>query len=162
MSYIVRFFTWWNKATLSTGLWTLLYGERVGQDEFGNVYYRRRGGKIDPALGDRAPLGDLQWIRRGVGDAARLVRLAAPYIRHASDAGRLQAERVGASLSGKSHWNAARLSPAGIDAGVGPTAPGRRRLRGLAARGLIRRFEMGALKRRATTKSPRSYVPCSQ
>lgn len=51
MSYIVRFFTWWNRATLSTGLWTLLYGERVGEDEFGNVYYRRRGGKIDSALG---------------------------------------------------------------------------------------------------------------
>lgn len=51
MSFIIRFFTWWNKATLSTGLWTWLYGERVGEDEFGNVYYRRRGGKKDPALG---------------------------------------------------------------------------------------------------------------
>ena len=51
MSYIVRFFTWWNRATLSTGLWTILYGERVGEDEFGNVYYRRRGGKKDAALG---------------------------------------------------------------------------------------------------------------
>lgn len=51
MSYIIRFFTWWNRATLSTGLWTLLYGERVGTDEFGNVYYRRRGGKKDKALG---------------------------------------------------------------------------------------------------------------
>ena len=51
MSYIVRFFTWWNKATLSTGLWTMLYGEKVGTDEFGNVYYRRRGGKKDKALG---------------------------------------------------------------------------------------------------------------
>ena len=51
MSYFVRFFTWWNKATLNTGLWTLLYGERVGTDEYGNVYYRTRGGKIDPALG---------------------------------------------------------------------------------------------------------------
>ncbi len=59
MSYFVRLFTWWNRATLSTGLWTLLYGERVGEDEFGNVYYRTRGGKIDPALGIRAPLGDL-------------------------------------------------------------------------------------------------------
>ena len=27
------------------------YGERVGEDEFGNVYYRAKGGKIDPALG---------------------------------------------------------------------------------------------------------------
>jgi NADH:ubiquinone oxidoreductase subunit len=51
MSYIIRFFTWWNRATLSTGLWTMLYGERVGTDEFGNVYYRRRGGKKDKALG---------------------------------------------------------------------------------------------------------------
>jgi len=51
MSYIIRFFTWWNRATLSTSLWTLLYGERVGSDEFGNVYYRRRGGKKDKALG---------------------------------------------------------------------------------------------------------------
>jgi NADH:ubiquinone oxidoreductase subunit len=50
MSYILRFFTWWNRATLSTGLWTLLYGERVGEDESGNVYYRTRNGKIDPAL----------------------------------------------------------------------------------------------------------------
>jgi NADH:ubiquinone oxidoreductase subunit len=51
MSFIVRFFTWWNKATLSTGLYTLLMGERVGEDEFGNVYYRRKGGKKDRALG---------------------------------------------------------------------------------------------------------------
>ena len=27
-----------------------LYGERVGQDEFGNIYYRTKGGKIDPTL----------------------------------------------------------------------------------------------------------------
>lgn len=51
MSIIVRFFTWWNKATLNTSFWTWLYGERVGEDEFGNVYYRRRRGKIDKALG---------------------------------------------------------------------------------------------------------------
>ena len=51
MGYLNRLFTWWNQATLSTGLHTLLHGERVGQDEFGNVYYRRRGGKIDKALG---------------------------------------------------------------------------------------------------------------
>lgn len=51
MSIIVRFFTWWNRATLSTAVWTWLYGERVGEDEFGNVYYRRRRGKIDKALG---------------------------------------------------------------------------------------------------------------
>ena len=28
-----------------------MYGEAVGEDEFGNRYYRTRGGKIDPTLG---------------------------------------------------------------------------------------------------------------
>ena len=51
MSFIVRFFTWWNRSTLSTAIYTLLMGERVGEDEFGNVYYRRKGGKKDRALG---------------------------------------------------------------------------------------------------------------
>jgi NADH:ubiquinone oxidoreductase subunit len=51
MTALVRLFTWWHRATLSTSLHTLLRGERVGEDEFGNVYYRTRGGKIDPALG---------------------------------------------------------------------------------------------------------------
>jgi len=57
MSFIVRFFTWWNKATLSTGLYTLLMGERVGEDEFGNVYYRTKGGRKDRALGF-----DRRWV----------------------------------------------------------------------------------------------------
>lgn len=35
--------TWWNGATVGTWLHTHLYGERVGWDEFGNVYYRSRG-----------------------------------------------------------------------------------------------------------------------
>jgi len=51
MGFFTRLFTWWNRATLSTGLHTMLHGERVGEDEFGNVYYRTRGGKIDKALG---------------------------------------------------------------------------------------------------------------
>src|SRR5262249_20149173 len=47
----LRFFTWWNSQTFGTQLWTRLYGEHVGDDEFGNRYYRTRGGKIDPTLG---------------------------------------------------------------------------------------------------------------
>ena len=35
-----RIFTWWNGSTVGTALWTKLRGERVGQDELGNVYYR--------------------------------------------------------------------------------------------------------------------------
>jgi len=49
--FLLKFFTWWNGQTLNTQLWTSLYGEVVGEDEFGNRYYRTKGGKIDPVLG---------------------------------------------------------------------------------------------------------------
>lgn len=49
--FFLRLFTWWNGQTFSTQVWTWLYGESVGQDEFGNLYYRTRGGKIDRTLG---------------------------------------------------------------------------------------------------------------
>ncbi len=51
MNWLLRFFTWWNGQTWNTQFHTWRHGERVGEDEFGNVYYRTRGGKIDPALG---------------------------------------------------------------------------------------------------------------
>ncbi|RMD65139.1 MAG: NADH:ubiquinone oxidoreductase subunit NDUFA12 [Alphaproteobacteria bacterium] len=34
--------------TLGTRLFTWLYGEEVGRDEFGNRYYREKGGKAVP------------------------------------------------------------------------------------------------------------------
>ncbi len=49
--FLLRFFTWWNGANLNTLFHTRRHGELVGHDEFGNAYYRTRGGKIDPALG---------------------------------------------------------------------------------------------------------------
>jgi len=36
------FFTWWNKQTFGTFLKTLFYGIKVGQDEFGNKYYKSK------------------------------------------------------------------------------------------------------------------------
>jgi NADH:ubiquinone oxidoreductase subunit len=56
-SFLLRFFTWWNGQTFGTQLWTRLYGEFVGEDEFGNRYYRTRDGKIDPTLGF-----DRRWV----------------------------------------------------------------------------------------------------
>jgi NADH:ubiquinone oxidoreductase subunit len=50
-NFFLRFFTWWNGATFGTQLWTWRYGEAVGQDEFGNRYFRSKGGRIDPTLG---------------------------------------------------------------------------------------------------------------
>jgi NADH:ubiquinone oxidoreductase subunit len=49
--FFLQFFTWWNGQTLGTRFFTWRNGERVGVDEFGNTYYRSRGGKPDPALG---------------------------------------------------------------------------------------------------------------
>jgi NADH:ubiquinone oxidoreductase subunit len=49
--FLLKIFTWWNSQTFGTQLWTRLYGEFVGEDEFGNLYYRTRGGAIDATLG---------------------------------------------------------------------------------------------------------------
>jgi NADH:ubiquinone oxidoreductase subunit len=49
-TFFTRVFTWWNGKTIGTQVWTWLYGELVGEDEFGNLYYRTKGGKIDPTL----------------------------------------------------------------------------------------------------------------
>ncbi len=40
MSFWKQFFTWWNGQTLGTRFYTWRKGERVGEDQFGNIYYR--------------------------------------------------------------------------------------------------------------------------
>ena len=49
--FLLRFFTWWTGYTFGTQFWTWRFGELVGTDEFGNRYFRTKGGKIDPTLG---------------------------------------------------------------------------------------------------------------
>ena len=49
-NFLLLVFTWWNRQTFGTMVWTWLYGELVGEDEFGNRYYRTKGGKVDPVL----------------------------------------------------------------------------------------------------------------
>ena len=49
--FLLSVFTWWNGATLNTRVWSWMHGEEVGRDEFGNVYFHTKGGKIDKALG---------------------------------------------------------------------------------------------------------------
>ncbi len=48
---LLRIFTWWNGATAGTLWHTRRNGEFVGEDEFGNRYFRTKGGAVDPALG---------------------------------------------------------------------------------------------------------------
>lgn len=51
MKWLLQILTWWNGQTLNTRFHTWRHGEFVGKDEFGNLYYRTKGGRIDPALG---------------------------------------------------------------------------------------------------------------
>ncbi|WP_353184075.1 NADH:ubiquinone oxidoreductase subunit NDUFA12 [Bosea sp. (in: a-proteobacteria)] len=51
MKLLLQVFTWWNSQTIGTRFHTWRFGERVGEDEFGNVYYRTKGGAKDKALG---------------------------------------------------------------------------------------------------------------
>ncbi len=51
MIWLQRFFSWWQGGTWNTFWHTRRHGELVGHDEFGNAYYRTRGGKIHPDLG---------------------------------------------------------------------------------------------------------------
>jgi NADH:ubiquinone oxidoreductase subunit len=65
--FLLHWFTWWNGANFNTRVYTSLYGELVGRDEFGNEYYRSKGGKIDPALGF-----ERRWvIYNGVAEASK-------------------------------------------------------------------------------------------
>lgn len=42
--FLLQFFTWWNGQTLGTRFWTWRKGVFVGEDEYGNRYYRERDG----------------------------------------------------------------------------------------------------------------------
>ena len=45
MTTLLRAVTWWNGQTLGTQLYTWRNGEKVGEDEAGNVFYQSGDGK---------------------------------------------------------------------------------------------------------------------
>ena len=45
MKTFLQIFTWWNGSTWGTRFYLWRKGKRVGEDEFGNVYYEDRNGK---------------------------------------------------------------------------------------------------------------------
>lgn len=45
MKFFLRFFTWWNSQTFGTQFLTWRKGEKVGEDNEGNVFYQTAGGK---------------------------------------------------------------------------------------------------------------------
>ena len=44
-SFFKQIFTWWHKQTIGTLIYTLLIGKFVGEDQFGNKYYKSSKGK---------------------------------------------------------------------------------------------------------------------
>jgi NADH:ubiquinone oxidoreductase subunit len=66
MDFLKQFFTWWNGQTLGTRFYTWRFGERVGEDEFGNVYYRAAS-----ALPESIP--ERRWvIYNGYADGSKV------------------------------------------------------------------------------------------
>ena len=44
-TFIKRLFSWWNGATLGTLFDIWKRGEKIGEDDYGNVYYQEKGNK---------------------------------------------------------------------------------------------------------------------
>ncbi|MEP5758886.1 MAG: NADH:ubiquinone oxidoreductase subunit NDUFA12 [Litoreibacter sp.] len=45
LNTLLRAVTWWNGQTLNTQLFTRRYGEKVGEDEAGNIFYQTKDTK---------------------------------------------------------------------------------------------------------------------
>ena len=45
LTFFKQLFIWWNQQTLGTRLQTLFFGKYVGEDSFGNKYYKNKNDK---------------------------------------------------------------------------------------------------------------------
>ncbi len=43
--FLKRMATWWNGHTINTQLWTWRHGQKVGEDDQGNIFYQTKDGK---------------------------------------------------------------------------------------------------------------------
>ena len=71
MKLLLQFFTWWNGSTWGTRFYTWRKGTKVGEDEFGNVYYEGDGGRRwvqfnGPAEASAIPPGWHGWMHHRV------------------------------------------------------------------------------------------------
>jgi NADH:ubiquinone oxidoreductase subunit len=65
----LHFFTWWNGATIGTRFYTWRFGQFVGEDEFGNRYYRY----VQPKAIDSNVGAERRWVLyNGVADASKV------------------------------------------------------------------------------------------
>ena len=132
-TFLLRFFTWWNGQTFGTQVWTSLYGELVGEDEFGNRYYRTKGGKIDPTLGFERRWVIYNGVAEALDCAAVLAWLAASHRRRAADAGEGHAAPWWKPHRPNLTGTPGAHRPTGSTLAQGRRPEGDRRLQGLAA-----------------------------
>ena len=45
LTFFKEIFTWWNRQTLGTRIFTIFFGKFVGKDIFGNRYYENKSGR---------------------------------------------------------------------------------------------------------------------
>ena len=65
---LLRVFTWWNGQTVSLALQTARTGIFVGEDDFGNKYYKAEGALIDRSVGS-----ERRWVvYNGYADASKV------------------------------------------------------------------------------------------
>jgi NADH:ubiquinone oxidoreductase subunit len=110
-SFLLKIFTWWNGQTFGTQVWTALYGEYVGADEFGNKYYRTKGGKIDKDLGF-----ERRWvIYNGYAEASAIGPVWHGWMHHTVDVPPTQETVVT-----RPWWKPHRANPTGTPAALRP------------------------------------------
>jgi NADH:ubiquinone oxidoreductase subunit len=76
-NFFLKVFTWWHGQTLGTQWFTWRKGTRVGQDEWGNVYYRAE---------NIAPFGERRWvIYNGLVEATKIPARWHAWMHHRTD-----------------------------------------------------------------------------
>ena len=121
----------------------------VGEDEFGNRYYRTKGGKIDPTLGF-----ERRWvIYNGYAEASTIPPSWHGWMHHTVDTPPTESTYQPRAWQKPHRPNLTgtpgELPPARLDAGARPPPQGNRRLQGLDSR---------IVRRRAALSPP--YSPC--
>lgn len=84
MGILSKIFTWWDGATIGTSLFSARNGERVGEDTFGNVYYRSK--KVI-AKNNGGAERERRWVMyNGSNDASRVPSEWHGWLHHSYDA----------------------------------------------------------------------------
>ena len=75
MGFWAKTFTWWNGATVGTSLFTRRFGQEVGRDEAGNIYFQhKKDGSRRWVLysgandGSHVPPGWQLWLKRTIDE----------------------------------------------------------------------------------------------